>query len=429
MKSVLVVMSLSYIFIGCASETLVPPPTMPDGAEVVRSTHARLSTAGVSTADLETLAHDNAAFGAALYRHSDRGTGNFIYSPVSVSVALAMTYAGAATETASQMATAMHFTLPASRLHPAFNALDSALNSRGEGAHDVSGNAFQLNVINQLWGQRGFAIEAPFLDTLAEHYGTGLLALDFVGATEPSRMAINTWVEDQTNHRIVDLLPQGSITPDTRLVLTNAVYFNASWNAPFDPVATANESFTTLSGSTVTAPFMHNVLDANYVASDSVQIVELPYDGEEVSMLIVMPEDFNSFEATIDADVLAVAASATLHRVTLSLPKFEARSAFSVRSALETLGMPIAFTEQADFSGIDGAHDLSISDVVHQAFIRVDEHGTEAAAATAVIVGVTSVPQPVTLVVDRPFFFVIRDNATDSIIFAGRVIDPTLAAS
>jgi serpin B len=396
----------------------------PDGAEEIRSTNARLSVASVPTGHVDILARSQAAFGFDLYGEAPKD-GNFIYSPISLSVALGMTYAGARGTTRDEMRAVFGADLTDEQFHAAFNALDQALESRGENASDVSGSPFALNVVNQIWGQIGETFEAPFLNTLAENYGAGLFALDFAANADPSRITINDWVAAQTNDKIVDLLQPGTITADTRLVLTNAIYFNASWNEPFAPSRTADADFTRLDSSTVSVPFMNHSFETMCGGTSGVQLVELPYDGGEVSMVVAVPDDFASFEASLSTDLVDLASSMTSCLVTLSLPKFEARASFSAKDALESLGMPTAFSGDADFTGIRASGGLAISDVVHQAFIRVDEEGTEAAAATAVIIRETSAPTPVVLSANKPFFFFIRDNATNAVLFAGRVVDPS----
>lgn len=398
--------------------------TPPEGAEEIRSANARLSVASVPSGHVDILARSQAEFGFDLYGEAEKD-GNFIYSPISLSVALGMTYAGARGTTRDEMRAVFGADLTDEQFHAAFNALDQALESRGENASDVSGNPFALNVVNQIWGQTGETFEAPFLNTLAENYGAGLYALDFAANADPSRITINDWVAAQTNDKIVDLLQPGTITADTRLVLTNAIYFNASWDEPFDPANTANADFTRLDSSTVNVPFMNHSFRTTCGGTSGVQLVELPYDGGEVSMIVAVPDDFASFESSLSAGIVDVASSMTDCYATLSLPKFEARASFSAKEALESLGMPTAFSGDADFTGIRASGGLAISDVVHQAFIRVDEQGTEAAAATAVVIGETSAPTPVVLSANKPFFFFIRDNATNAVLFAGRVVDPS----
>jgi serpin B len=382
---------------------------------------------------MTALTTGNTAFAFDLYQvlnDMSEDEANLFYSPYSVSVALAMTYAGAEGETEQEMAEALHFTLPEARLHPAFNALSLALASRGEGAEGQDDKGFRLHVVNAIWGQRGYEFLQPFLDTLARYYGAGLRLLDFKAAPEEARGTINDWVSEQTEGKIEDLIPQGAIDPLTRLVLTNAIYFNAAWAAPFKAEMTKDGPFYGLDGESVTVPMMHQTTSFGYAEGQGYQAVELPYDGHELSMVILVPEAgrFAEVENTLDAqEVTALLERLSMQQVALTMPKFRVESSFSLVEALAALGMPSAFSDVANFSGMDGTRDLFITDVLHKAFVDVDEEGTEAAAATAVIVGLKSaMPQePVEVVVDRPFMFLIRDIKTGAVLFVGRVMDPS----
>jgi serpin B len=404
-------------------------PTCDDASTpgcVISAKVARVVKPVVPASDGEALVAGNNGFALDLYGRIRATPGNLFYSPYSVSSALAMTYAGAHGDTEAQMAKAMHFTLPQAKLHPAFNGLDQQLASRGAGASGSDGGKFRLNIANALWGQSGFSFQAPFLTVLAESYGTGVHPLDFQKSPDPSRVAINDWVASKTEDRIKDLLPQGSITPDTRLVLTNAIYFNAAWQTPFDTKNTAPGAFTKQDGTSVTVPMMGANLDIRYGEGTGYAAVEIPYDGSQLSMLLALPTDLDAFEAGLDAAKLAsILAALGTRSVDLKLPKFSFTAEQSLKKPLSDMGMAAAFTDEADFSGIDGKRDLSISAVLHKAFISVNEAGTEAAAATAGIVGATSVPEPAKITFDHPFIFFIRDNATRTLLFVGRVSDPT----
>jgi len=394
--------------------------------DVAQSALERDTDPNVPPADLAAAVDGNNAFALDLYRNLAADDGNLVLSPHSVSVALAMTYAGAAGDTATQMADAMHFDLPQTQLHPAFNALDLALSSRGEGADGADGEPFRLRVVNAAWAQRDYAFLDSYLDTLALSYGAGVRLMDFDTAPDPSRLVINEWVSEQTEARIPNLLPEGSITSGTRLVLTNAVYFNAAWETQFDEDLTTDETFHAADGD-VQVPTMHGTAYHAYAAGDGWRAVELPYDGGEVAMLVVVPDDLATFEAGLDGAALAaVDEQLTSTRIALSFPKFEYRKTTDMGGPLADLGISDAFSPgAADFSGMNGGHDLFISGVLHEAFIKLDEHGTEAAAATAVIVGTTSVPpDPIAVAVDSPFLYFIRDVETGAILFVGRVANP-----
>jgi serpin B len=387
---------------------------------------ARNTAPQASAADLEALVGGNRAFALELYQALREQEGNLFYSPYSISMALAMTYAGARTGTEAQMAEVLHFSLPQAQLHPAFNALDLTLAERGEGAGGRGG--FQLNVANALWGQAGYPFLPEFLDLLGRNYGAGLRLLDFAADAEAARLTINDWVAEQTEDRIQDLIPPGVLGAATRLVLTNAIYFNAAWAQPFEASATQDEAFHLLDGGQVTVPMMHQTESFGYLAGDGYQAVELPYEGHELSMVILLPDEggFEAFEAGLDAaQVEAILQETSDRQVALALPRFEFEAQFSLADTLGAMGMPDAFSDQANFSGMTGTRDLFISAVIHKAFVAVDEEGTEAAAATAVVMVEGAMPaEPLEVRVDRPFLFLIRDIQTGTVLFLGRVMDP-----
>jgi serpin B len=395
---------------------------------IAMSDRERVSSPNVAAPDLNDLVEGNNALAFDLYQALSNKDGNLFYSPYSISVALAMTYAGARSETEREMADTLHFALPQDRLHPAFNALDLELAARGAGAKGKDGEGFRLNIVNAIWGQQDYQFLADLLDVLAENYGAGLRLLDFANAPEQSRVKINEWVSDQTEGRIEDLIPPGVIRSLTRLVLTDAIYFNAAWQYPFDKNTTSNGLFQLLNGGDVTVPMMEQTESFCYTEGDNYQAIELPYDGQELSMVILLPKagQFDAFEKLLDAELVkAIVDKLETCRVALTMPKFEYESSFSLKQALSTLGMGVAFASDADFSGMDGTRDLLIQDVLHKAFVSVDEAGTEAAAATAVIVGLKSVPaQAVEMKIDQPFIFLIRDIPTGSTLFIGRVLNP-----
>lgn len=391
----------------------------------IRSALDRNMAPDATPAEVLQLVGDNTAFAVDLYQQVRGAPGNLFMSPHSITTALAMTYAGAKGDTATQIASALHFTLPPDRLHASLDKLDLDLASRAEGTS--SGEIpFRLRTASSLWTQDGFDLQAPFLDTLAVNYGAGVHVLDFAGDAEGSRQTINGWVEDQTNHKIKDLLSPGAVDDATKLVLTNAIYFSAAWNTPFSPSATTQSSFFLPGNTDAIVPMLHEVEELGYTEGDGFAAAEIPYDGEKLSMVVVVPTgDLSTFEATLSGPALqAIASGMTPHSVTLSLPKFTFEAPLSLAQVLKTLGMTDAFSAAADLSGIDGTHDLAISDVLHKGFVSIDEKGTEAAAATAVIIGDTSVPESATLTANKPFLFFIRDIPTGAVLFIGRVVDP-----
>jgi len=398
------------------------------GGELLQSEEPRETAPEVSASDGATLVEGNSAFAFDLYQELKDEEGNLFYSPYSISLALAMTYGGARSETEEQMANALRFSLSQNQLHPAFNALALELDSRGEGAEGKDDEGFRLNVVNAIWGQLDYEFLNDFLDLLAVNYGAGLRVLDFIGATEESRVTINDWVSDQTEGRIEDLIPAGLISPLTRLVLTNAIYFNAAWEYPFEEDMTEDGIFHLLDGGEVTVPMMRQTESFGYAEGDGYQAVELPYDGGELSMVILLPASgqFEAFEETLDAaQVDGIIGSLEHRQVSLTMPKFEFDSSFSLRDTLSAMGMPVAFSMSADFSGMTVNPELFIAEVVHKAFVSVDEAGTEAAAATAVVmVPIAMPPEPAEVTIDRPFIFLIRDIETGAILFVGRTLDP-----
>jgi serpin B len=416
---VLLALSIAIGAVGCAQPSAY--------AEEAKSDLDRVSSPNVGASDLEKLVEGNSAFALDLYQALREQGENIFYSPYSISIALAMTYAGARGETETQMAETLYFTLSQDRLHPAFNALDLELSKLGENVAEEEGDPFRLNIANSIWGQQDFEFLSEFLDTLALNYGAGLRLVDFIEATEEARQAINQWVEDQTEDKIKNLIPEGVLDSMTRLVLANAIYFNAGWMNPFEEGNTQDGSFYLLDGSQVTAPFMSQDENFRYAEGEGYQVVELPYVGGDTSMLILLPEvdQFSEFEASLSSmRVNEILDDLEMNNVRLSMPKFEVESSFSLKETLSAMGMRDAF-ENADFSGINGEKDLFISEILHKAFVSVDEEGTEAAAATAVIISLTAMPEaPVEMTLDHPFIFMIRDNVSGTILFMGRVMNP-----
>jgi serpin B len=427
-KIVVIVLALVLLVPVIASIQLAQPAA----GDELKSNKERITSPNVSAPDVALLAEGNSAFAFELYQALKEKEGNLFYSPYSISLALAMTYAGARGETAQQMAATLHFILEQDRLHPAFNWLDAELAKRGEGAQGKDGEGFRLNVVNAIWGQKDYEFLSDFLDVLAENYGAGLRILDFIAEAEKSRVTINDWVSDQTEGCIQDLIPPGAIDEWTRLVLTNAIYFNAAWAYTFDEDMTADGSFYLLDGGQVTVPMMKQTESFGYTGGEGYQAIELSYDGGELSMVILLPEagQFEAFEAGLQAQQVSdIISDLQLTEVALTMPKFKFDSEFSLKDTLTDMGMPIAFSPyDADFSGMNGklgTERLFISAVVHKAFVAVDEAGTEAAAATAVMVSTSSLPPPpIPVTIDHPFIFLIRDIETGAILFVGRVLNP-----
>jgi len=421
---------------GGSDEHPQPNPVTPGALTEAKSDLER-SPPSASTDLVASRVDGDKAFAVELYRKlgaSGLTHQNLLFSPHSISVALGMLYPGTAGTTKTEMQKVLHFDQADADVASAYNTLEQALASRGENATGTKGEPFRLESANALWGQIGQRFLDPYLDVLAESYGAGVNLVDFARSPDGARVTINGWVSDKTARKIPELLPQGSIDSSVKFVLTNAVYFNAAWATQFEHEATADGAFTLADGSTAMLPLMNEGLSTRYAEGTGWKATELPYSGGEVSMLLVLPDagTFDTFQAGFDskqlADIDAALASASYGPVVVKLPRFEVRTPLSLADTLSALGMPTAFTAGADLSGIDGEHDLAIGDVIHQAYAKVDEEGTEAAAATAVIgVGTSAPVEPPTpkyFYVQQPFLFGIRDNATGALLFLGQITDP-----
>lgn len=409
---------------------LEPPPVMlpPLPGEIQASDVERDLDPALPPGALETLVAGNTAFAVEMYRSvGANANGNLFMSPLSVSLALAMTYAGARGETATQMAQAMHYDLPGDDLHAAFNALDLALDSRGLPMDGSMDRLFQLNLANATFGQVGYPFLQDYIDLLARHYESGMSLLDFAADPDAAVDIINAWIAEATGNRLPDVLKYGDITERARLVLTNAIYFKATWQSQFDEDATEPGTFRGLAGD-ITAQMMSDGGYQGHYQGDGYRCFSLNYQGGELDMVLIVPDEgmFSTIESSIDGPFLAdVFAGLTLPGGRLIMPKFNFRQNTELQDILVNLGMVDAFSENlADFSGIDGSRELSFAKVIHDAFVAVDENGTEAAAVTVVLPPPPSVPPPPD-VVDRPFIFLIRDKPTGAILFMGRVLDPT----
>lgn len=374
------------------------------------------------------LAQSSNGFALALYQALRSEDGNLIYSPYSIFQALLMTAAGAEGETASQMASVLGVDLDDPAVHNLMNALNKALTKHPEYLQNDA-QPLTFNIANAVWAQKDYHFEQSFLDTLSANYNAGLKLVDF-NKPEDARALINLWVAAQTNDKIQELIPAGLLDQMTRMVLTNAIYFKGAWSHQFGEKDTEDGSFTLADGSTTTVPFMHGNFTLSALVNDQLSAVRLPYEGGTYAMAAIMPAaDFAGFESQLTAAELEQILSdlqSSSAMVDLSLPKFQAESRFGLGDILAGLGMPDAFDAQkADFSGMTGKPDLMISSVLHQATIDVNEEGTEAAAATAVAMSVTSMPgQSYTIRLDKPFIYVIYETTTNTITFMGRVVNP-----
>ncbi len=386
---------LLMLFIGSVS-CLVPHSTLPSPeiGQVSHSDKQRVASP-VLLSDIDTLVAGNNTFALDMYQNLE-GSDNLFFSPYSISLSLAMTYAGARGTTEQQMAKTLHFTLPQEKLHPVFNTLDLELAKRGIGAKGKDDEGFRLNIVNAIWGQEDYHFLQSYLNTLAVNYGTDVKFIDFWRDQDGSREIINNWVSDQTEGRIKDLIT--FLYPETTLILTNAIYFNAAWQNAFPKEATNVGPFYLPGGTEVRVPMMRQTHQLNYVEGEDFQAVELPYAGRELSMLVMLPKagQFDSFGENLDyGKVLSIVESLNAQQVQLTMPKFEfTTGSLGLCELLSDMGMPVAFirpparrcncsTEYANFSGMIGNCGQFLWQVFHKAFVSVDESGTEATAASA----------------------------------------------
>ena len=373
-------------------------------------------------AGIQSVVEANNQFAFDVYEELNKTeTGNIFYSPYSISTALAMTYEGAKGQTASEMQSVFHFP-ESSILRPNIAAIYNDINS---------GSAeYELKTGNALWAQYDYAFLQDYTDRVEQYYGGKVTNLDFVNETEASRQTINTYIEQQTNDKIKNLIPKGVLGALTRLVLTNAIYFKGTWEWEFEKSKTYDEDFYITSTNSVQTPMMHMSPEKarfNYADLDDVQVLELPYKGNKLSMLIVLPKE-ELADITLTTETIAEykLQMQETDMDSITLPKFEFDSKYFMADTLTALGMPTAFSSNADFSGMDGTRDLFISEVIHQAYVKVDEEGTEAAAATAVVMNEIAMSMPTNIFrANHPFLFTIQDNETGNILFMGRVTDPT----
>jgi len=391
---------------------------------------------GSTEQGVQQVVNANNQFAFELYSELDKSEqGNLFYSPYSLSVALAMTYEGAKGQTADEMKSVFHF--PESNiLRPNFAAVYNNINKKNK--------AYKLSTGNALWAQQDYVFLEEYIDRVEKYYGGKATNVDFINEREKSRQTINTFIEEQTNNKIKNLIPKDALNAMTRLVLTNAIYFKGKWEWEFDKSDTRDQDFKISSDNIVKTPMMYmdpEKATFNYADIDKLQILELPYKGEDISMLVLLPKQGEDYDQETGEVIVS---DYTLEDIELSsekleeyksemketdldaiyLPKFEFDTKYFMVENLKAMGMPTAFSMGADFSGMDGSQNLFIQNVIHQAFVKVDEEGTEAAAATAVIVGLKSAMPRNVFKADHPFIFIIQERETGNILFMGRVVDP-----
>jgi serpin B len=372
--------------------------------------------------NLAAAVQGNTEFALDLYKKLRSLEGNLIFSPYSISIALAMTYAGARADTQIQMAQTMHFLPDQDHLHPAFAHLEARLEQSGKKGH------VQLRVANTLWPRKGYEFLRAFLTLTKRFYGVRITPVDF-GDGEAARLTINTWVEERTENKIKDLIAEGVLDDSTRLVLVNAIYFKGNWADRFDPGLTNQAAFLTPTGGQVQVPMMTLKHTFKYAEDDVLQALELPYAGGDLSMLVLLPRDVNGLvrleESLVVKNLDKWKKNLQETEVEVSLPRFELTFPFRLDDTLKSMGMENAFSTKADFSGMDGTQELYLGAVLHKAFVAVNEQGTEAAAATAVAMQTKALAfSPIIFRADHPFVFFIHENGTGSILFIGRVENP-----
>ncbi|MBZ8180150.1 serpin family protein [Oscillatoria salina] len=374
--------------------------------------------------DLIAQVKDNSSFALDLYNRVRTQEGNLFFSPYSISTAVAMTYAGARNETATEIANVMHFSLKQERLHPTFGMMLANFQTE---------LGSQLNIANGLWGQEGYGFLAQCIELIKNNYKAPIAEVDFTSKSEDVRQQINAWIAQETQNQITDFISEGALNSETRLVLTNAVSFQGSWEFPFDENLTKEEPFTIASGEQVSVPMMHHpeLSFVSYADLPELKILELPYVGSRLSAIVLLPKQANGLaqlEAQLTPENLNQWLSALAEfppdaKIAVWLPKLNISSELNLKRILSAMGMEQAFNEQADFSGFNGKQDLYLSHAVHKAYVNIDEMGTQAGVATGAI-GATRGGLQGSFRGDRPFIFLIRDNVSKTILFLGRVVNP-----
>jgi serpin B len=440
-KAILFIITLAAVVIlnNCSSNPTISgnDENNPFTGIIVRTAEgvSRQAVTDMSSEHMDSLVRGNINFAFDMYEHlaalTENQGKNVFFSPYSISIALAMTLAGAEGETEKEMHSALRFALAEPDLHRAFNKLDMEMESAAKQQDNVT-----LSVVNSLWGEYTWPFRLSFLNTLAEQYGAGMNVVDFIGAPDPSRILINNWVEKQTQSKIKNLLPPESVDDNTHLVLTNSIYFLADWQKKFNSEYTKDKTFTKADGSTVTAIQMAMAGNDTNVTllyaeneSKTIKAIELPYAGNRFSMVAVMPvdDDFAKFEENFTAqEYYKIITGLDSTKLQMSLPRFSfGTPSVSLKEPLKNMGMKLAFDVSADFSGIDGTKLLYVDNVYHKAFIEVNEQGTEASAATCVVLNFKGIGSNPKFLANRPFIYLIRDKVTCAVIFMGRVMDPT----
>jgi serpin B len=401
---------------GC---TEVLPSKEPDSTPTPVPPGVMLDENGWTSQGVQQIVNANNRFALQLYSRLKElpEQDNVFFSPYSISIALAMTYEGARGDTAKAMQSVLHLPDDANLRRPNIARIINEINRPDKN--------YVLHTANALWPRIDFKLLEEYQDTVERYYGGDITPLDYVRNPSEAASTINNWVKEKTNGKIKELIKAGSISSDTVLILTNAVYFKGSWLVPFDSKNTQQADFTTHKGEVVKVPMMKQEGEFNYAKTAEVQLLEMLYDGNELSMLVILPVDNNleKIEAMLSVEKLNEwRGMLAKRRVLVYMPKFKLKTTYSLEKTLSDMGMQNAFTQRADFSGINGEGSIYINSVLHKAFVEVNEEGTEAAAATGIGV-VVSVPP--TFKADHPFIFIIQQRDTGNILFMGRVVDPS----
>ncbi len=375
----------------------------------------------IASASAQTASESVSAFTFQMYQKvAEKEKGNIFFSPYSISSAMAMTYVGAANETQNQIASTLHFTKDTKALATSMGGLHQSLLSK-------NGKGLELSISNRVWVEQTYKVKCSYKRTLKKRFKTSFGKADFIGNFQLERVKINDAVATDTKSLIKDLIPQGGLSPITRLVLTNAIYFKGKWEKQFNPERTRKGDFYVDNSTTVSAQYMTSKEQYNYYEDETLMAVELPYSND-ITMLVILPAEgttISDLGKTLNQQKYqAITSELYSDEVSLMLPKFKSEASLTLSNTLKEMGMPIAFTDDADFTGISNRNDLKITDVFHKAFIEVSEEGTEAAAATAVVVGVKSMPMTRTFKANRPFIYIIRDTKTGTPLFIGRLMNP-----
>ena len=417
--------------LGCGPRSAQGVSVQPwSGPVTIKSEQVKLGVPApspqTSDSEVQQVADGCNRFALDLYRQLQGREGNLFFSPYSISIALAMTYAGARGETEKHLDEALHFSLPQPRLHPAYNALGSELARRAGETGGPYRQGLELHLANSLWIDQRVPLLPAFLEVLGRNYHASVWKADVTGDREGVRADINNWVANETQGRIRELVPPDGAAFPGGIMLVNAIYFNAPWQFKFRRENTRRGDFHLLNRKTILVDMMSQHMHFRYAEVPGCQAAELPYDGAETAMLILLPAEgrFREFENSLGPEAVeAIVERLSDHAVNVSLPRFDCTSGFSLKEALSAVGMADAFRPGADFSGMAGPGDYYLTDVLHKATVHTDEDGTVAAAGTYVGVG-ARVSRPVEFTADRPFIYLIRDLRTGAILFIGRVLDP-----